>query len=75
MRLGNNNRIIRLLIAKAKQNPKKIVYVEADRLDVLKAAQTVYEEGIGIPILIGRKNVSLHFFSKSKGVDFGHLFK
>ena len=62
-RLGNNNRITRLLIAKAKQNPKKIVFVEADRLDVLKAAQTVYDEGIGIPILIGRikriKNLSI----------------
>ena len=54
LRLGNNNRITRLLIAKAKQDPRKIVYVEADRLDVLKAAQTVYEDGIGIPILIGR---------------------
>ena len=76
-RLGNNNRITRLLIAKAKQNPKKIVYVEADRLDVLKAAQTVYDEGIGIPILIGRikrikkliKELELGFSKELKIID------
>ena len=28
LRLGNNNRITRLLIAKAKQNPKKIVLLK-----------------------------------------------
>ena len=76
-RLGNNNRITRLLITKAKQNPKKIVFVEADRLDVLKAAQTVYDEGIGIPILIGRikrikkliKELELGFSKELKIID------
>ena len=76
-RLGNNNRITRLLIAKAKQSPKKIVFVEADRLDVLKAAQTVYDEGIGIPILIGRikrikkliKELELGFSKELKIID------
>tara|TARA_B100001939_G_scaffold241683_1_gene209075 strand:- start:810 stop:2165 length:1356 start_codon:yes stop_codon:yes gene_type:complete len=54
-RLGNNNKITRLLISKAKTNPKKIVYPEADKLDVIKAAQIVHEEGIGIPILLGNR--------------------
>ena len=74
LRLGNNNRITRLLIAKAKQNPKKIVYVEADRLDVLKAAQTVYEEGIGIPILIGRKERIKKLISELE-LEFSHELK
>ena len=74
LRLGNNNRITRLLIAKAKQNPKKIVYVEADRLDVLKAAQTVYEEGIGIPILIGRKKRIKKLISELE-LEFSHELK
>ena len=43
--------------SRAKQNPKRIVFAEADHLNVLKAAQIVYEEGIGIPILLGRKAV------------------
>ena len=54
-RLGNNNKITRLLISKAKTHPKKIVYPEADKLDVIKAAQIVHEEGIGIPILLGNR--------------------
>jgi malate dehydrogenase (oxaloacetate-decarboxylating)(NADP+) len=71
-RLGNNNKIIRLLIAKAKQDPKKIVYVEADRLDVLKAAQIVYDEGIGVPILVGRKNRIKQLMIE---IDFEHDLK
>lgn len=56
-RMGNENKITRLLINRAKTNPKKIVFAEADHLDVLKAAQIVKEEGIGIPILLGRREV------------------
>jgi malate dehydrogenase (oxaloacetate-decarboxylating)(NADP+) len=32
-----------------------VVFAEADQLDVLKAAQIVSDEGIAIPILLGRK--------------------
>ncbi|UNY99261.1 NADP-dependent malic enzyme [Zhouia spongiae] len=58
-RLGNDNKLLRLLHNRAKTNPKRIVFPEADHLDVLKAAQIVHEEGIGIPILLGRKDVIL----------------
>ncbi|AUC83291.1 NADP-dependent malic enzyme [Lacinutrix sp. Bg11-31] len=54
-RLGNDNKIIRLLLNRAKSAPKRVVYAEADHIDVLKAAQIVYDEGIAIPILLGRK--------------------
>lgn len=54
-RLGNDNKLIRLLQTRAKSNPKRIVFAEADHLDVLKAAQVVHDEGIGIPILLGYK--------------------
>lgn len=56
-RMGSDNKLIRLLLNRAKLNPKRIIYTEAEHLDVLKAAQIVYEEGIGIPILLGRKDV------------------
>ena len=56
-RMGSDNKIIRLLINRAKTNPKRIVFAEADHLDVLKAAQIVSDEGIGIPILLGRKEI------------------
>ncbi|MCL4140491.1 UNVERIFIED_CONTAM: hypothetical protein GTU68_025965 [Idotea baltica] len=58
-RLGTGNKVIRLLHNRAKSNPKKVVFAEADHLDVLKAAQIVFEEGIGIPILLGRKETIL----------------
>ncbi len=56
-RMGNDNKILRLLFNRAKTNPKRIVFAEADHLDVLKAAQIVLEEGIGTPILLGRKEI------------------
>ena len=47
--MGNENKITRLLQNRAKTNPKRIVFAEADHLDVLKAAQIVNDEGIGFP--------------------------
>ena len=54
-RLGSDNKILRLLYNRAKTAPKRVVYAEADHIDVLKAAQIVYDDGIAIPILLGRK--------------------
>jgi malate dehydrogenase (oxaloacetate-decarboxylating)(NADP+) len=58
-RSGNDNKVVRMLHNRAKLNPKKIVFAEADHLDVLKAAQIVYDEGIAIPILLGHKETIL----------------
>ena len=56
-RLGSDNKMIRMLVNRAKTNPKRVVFAEADHLDVLKAAQIVLEEGIGIPILLGNREI------------------
>lgn len=56
-RSGSDNKVVRLLHQRAKINPKKIVFAEANHLDVLKTAQIVYEEGIAIPILLGEEEV------------------
>jgi malate dehydrogenase (oxaloacetate-decarboxylating)(NADP+) len=58
-RLGNDNKMVRLITNRAKMDPKKIVFAEADHLDVLKAAQIVLEEGIGFPVLLGNKEIIL----------------
>ena len=54
-RLGLDNKLIRNLTARAKRNPKKVVFAEAEHYKILKAAQQVSDEGIATPILLGRK--------------------
>ena len=56
-RLYSDKKIVRLLLNRAKANPKKIVFAEADHIDVLKAAQIVSEEGIGFPVLLGNVDI------------------
>ncbi len=58
-RLGSDNKMVRLLTNRAKTNPKRVVFAEADHLDVLKAAQISLEEGTAIPILLGNKELIL----------------
>jgi len=55
-RLGLDNKLLRQITQLAKKNPKRIVFAEADHYPVLKAAQIVWDEGIGIPILLGNSN-------------------
>jgi malate dehydrogenase (oxaloacetate-decarboxylating)(NADP+) len=55
-RMGSDNKIVRLLFNRAKLNPKRVVFAEADQLSVLKAAQIVLEEGVASPILLGRRD-------------------
>jgi malate dehydrogenase (oxaloacetate-decarboxylating)(NADP+) len=52
-RLGLDNKLIRNVTNKAKSNPKRVVFTEADHYKILKAAQQVADEGIAKPILLG----------------------
>jgi malate dehydrogenase (oxaloacetate-decarboxylating)(NADP+) len=54
-RLGLDNALIRNLTAKAQAHPKRVVFAEADQYKVLKAAQTAMDEGVAIPILLGKR--------------------
>ncbi|MDC1217178.1 NADP-dependent malic enzyme [Flavobacteriaceae bacterium] len=56
-RLGNSQKMVRILHDRAKTDPKRLVFAEADQMDVLKAAQIVQEEGIAKPILLGNKSL------------------
>lgn len=68
-RLGLDNKLIRNLTEKAQQNPKRVVFAEADNIKILKAAQTSSEEGIAYPILLGKKEVILGLI-KEYSLDF-----
>ncbi|WP_341904023.1 NADP-dependent malic enzyme [Fluviicola taffensis] len=56
-RLGLDNKLVRNLTTKAQSNPKRVVFAEADNVKILKAAQNTSEEGICIPILLGRRKL------------------
>ncbi|TAM99448.1 MAG: NADP-dependent malic enzyme [Chitinophagaceae bacterium] len=54
-RLGLDNQLIRIIGTKARKDPRRVVFAEADNLKVLKAAQVAKDEGLAIPILLGEE--------------------
>jgi len=65
-RLGLDNQLIRFIRTKAQRDPKRIVFAEAENFKILKAAQTVINEGIAIPILLGNKKKIMAIIEESK---------
>ena len=63
-RLGRDNQLIRNLHNKAKLNPKRVVFAEAEHYNVLKAAQVVLHDKIAIPILLGNKSTITSLIDK-----------
>lgn len=54
-RMGLGDPVKRFIRAKAKANPKRVVFAEAENYKILKAAELVRDEGMAIPILLGNK--------------------
>lgn len=54
-RLGLDDSMMRTVSNKARSNPKRVVFAEADTYKMLKAAQIVIEEGVAHPILLGNE--------------------
>ncbi|MCF8295365.1 MAG: NADP-dependent malic enzyme [Bacteroidales bacterium] len=54
-RLGLGSPIVRQIKSRAKKNPKRVVFSEADHYRMLKAAEIVISEGLAIPILLGNE--------------------
>jgi malate dehydrogenase (oxaloacetate-decarboxylating)(NADP+) len=54
-RLGLSKEIIRVMIHKAQQKPKKVVYPEGEEENIIRAAQAVLNDGIATPILLGNE--------------------
>ncbi len=67
-RLGLDNQVIRILGNKAKRDPKRIVFADADNAKILKAAQIIYDDGIAYPILLGDEN-KIKKIAELNGVD------
>lgn len=69
-RLGKDNKLMRSLANKAKSNPKRVVFTEADTYKILKAAQLTRDEGIAKPILLGNKEKILALMEEHQ-IDMG----
>lgn len=52
-RVGIDQKMITRLTNKAKRDPQRVIFAEADHYKILKAAQIIRDEGIGIPVLLG----------------------
>lgn len=56
-KLGKSREVMRIIINKAKSNPKKVVFAEGEESKIIRAAHILLEENIAHPILIGKKDV------------------
>ena len=54
-RMGIEHRLIHEVRVKAQQNPKRLVFAEAASFKMLKAVQTIIQEKIANPVLLGDK--------------------
>jgi malate dehydrogenase (oxaloacetate-decarboxylating)(NADP+) len=54
-RIGIDQKFMSRIIDRAKKNPKRVVFAEANHHKILKAAQILRDEGIAQPILLGNK--------------------
>lgn len=71
-RLGKDNKLMRSLANKAKSNPKRVVFAEADTYKILKAAQVVRDEGIAKPILLGNKE-KIHRIAEENHIELADM--
>lgn len=54
-RLGLDNQLSRVIGNKARKDPKRVLFADAENAKILKVAQLVMEEGVGFPILLGEE--------------------
>lgn len=71
-RLGLDNQVMRVIGNKARRDPKRIVFAEADNIKILKAAQIVFDDGIGYPILLGNE-AKIKSIATANGIDLDGL--
>jgi len=54
-RMGLDDKLLNRLVASAKAHPKRVVFTEANNVNMLSAASICKQEGICIPILLGNE--------------------
>ncbi len=67
-RLGIDNQLSRVIGAKARKQPKRVVFADAENAKILKAAQLVLDEGVGFPILLGNEK-KIREMAEAQAID------
>ena len=67
-RLGLDNQLSRVIGSKARRDPKRVVFADAENVKILKAAQLVLDEKIGYPILLGDEK-KITSIATANGID------
>ena len=67
-RIGIDQRLMSRVISRAKKNPKRVVFTEANNISILKAALIAKEEGICVPVLLAARK-QIEQFVKTEGLD------
>jgi len=71
-RLGLDNQLLRLISNKARRDPKRLVFSDAENIKILKAASILYDDGIAYPILLGSE-ARIRKIADSNGIDIADL--
>lgn len=67
-RLGLDNQLSRVIGNKARRDPKRIVFADAENSRILKAAQLVLDEKVGYPILLGDEK-KIQSIAEAQSID------
>ncbi|MFY8126986.1 MAG: NADP-dependent malic enzyme, partial [Chitinophagaceae bacterium] len=71
-RLGLDNQLLRIIANKAKRDPRRVVFAEADNIKILKAASMAYDEGVAYPILLGNAK-KIEAIAEENSIDISDL--
>lgn len=67
-RLGLDNQLSRVIGTKARKDPKRVVFADAENVKILKVAQMALEENVAYPILLGREE-RIRKIAEENGID------
>lgn len=65
-------KFIESVYEKLRRHPKRIVFPEGDDPRVVRAAQQFYEQELGIPVLLGQRDV-IERVALAEGIDLDHV--
>jgi len=68
-RLGKSREMMRVVLNKAKNDPKRLVLAEGDDEKMIRAAYQLAEQGIADPVLVGERE-TIHMKARHLGLSF-----